>query len=94
MPNLYDFTVKAQNGNDLSLAAYKEKVVLIVNTATKCGLTPQYQALQALYDTYHDKGFEVLDFPCNQFLNQAPGDAEEINHFLQSDLSHYFPSLC
>lgn len=66
MPNLYDFTVKAQNGNDLSLTAYKEKVVLIVNTATKCGLTPQYQSLQALYDTYRDKGFEVLDFPCNQ----------------------------
>lgn len=71
MPNLYDFTVKAQDGSDISLVNYKEKVVLVVNTATKCGLTPQYQALQALYDTYHDKGFEVLDFPCNQFLNQA-----------------------
>lgn len=56
MPNLYDFTVKAQDGSDISLVNYKEKVVLVVNTATKCGLTPQYQALQALYDTYHDKG--------------------------------------
>ncbi|HER0071990.1 glutathione peroxidase [Streptococcus pyogenes] len=91
MPNLYDFTVKAQNGNVFSLAAYKKKVVLIVNTATKCGLTPQYQALQALYDTYHDKGFEVLDFPCNQFLNQAPGDTEEINHFCSLTYHTTFP---
>lgn len=64
---------------------------MIVNTATKCGLTPQYQALQALYDTYHDKGFEVLDFPCNQFLNQAPGDAEEINHFCSLTYHTTFP---
>lgn len=91
MPNLYDFTVKAQDGSDISLINYKEKVVLVVNTATKCGLTPQYQALQALYDTYHDKGFEVLDFPCNQFLNQTPGEAEEINRFCSLTYHTTFP---
>ncbi|HHJ7417339.1 TPA: glutathione peroxidase [Streptococcus pyogenes] len=91
MPNLYDFTVKAQDGSDISLVNYKEKVVLVVNTATKCGLTPQYQALQALYDTYHDKGFEVLDFPCNQFLNQTPGEAEEINRFCSLTYHTTFP---
>lgn len=66
MTNLYDFTVKAQDGTDISLSKYQGKVLLVVNTATGCGLTPQYEGLQNLYDTYHDKGFEILDFPCNQ----------------------------
>ena len=72
MTNLYDFTVKAQDGTDISLSKYQGKVLLVVNTATGCGLTPQYEGLQKLYDTYHNKGFEILDFPCNQFKNQAP----------------------
>ncbi|WP_159549231.1 glutathione peroxidase [Streptococcus halichoeri] len=91
MTNLYDFTVKTQEGQDFPLANYKGKLVLVVNTATKCGLTPQYQALQELYDAYHAKGFEILDFPCNQFLNQAPGDAQEINQFCSLTYHTTFP---
>ena len=81
MTNLYDFTVKAQDGTDISLSKYQGKVLLVVNTATGCGLTPQYEGLQNLYDTYHDKGFEILDFPCNQFGQQAPGTDESIHQF-------------
>lgn len=79
--NLYDFTVKTRKGEDHSLAEYKGKVVLIVNTATKCGFTPQYEELQKIYEEYKDRGFEILDFPCNQFADQAPGDNEEIHTF-------------
>ena len=71
--SIYDFTVKAQDGSDVSLADYRDKVLLVVNTATGCGFTPQYKDLQAIYDEYHDQGLEILDFPCNQFGNQAPG---------------------
>jgi len=81
MTTLYDFTVSDQADQPVSLNDYKGKVVLIVNTATDCGLTPQYQGLQELYDKYKDQGFEILDFPCNQFMGQAPGNAEEINTF-------------
>lgn len=77
MTTLYDFTVSDQADQPVSLNDYKGKVVLIVNTATGCGLTPQYQGLQELYDKYKDQGFEILDFPCNQFMGQAPGSAEE-----------------
>jgi len=77
--NVYDFTVKDLDNNDVSLKKYSGKVLLIVNTAIKCGLTPQYPGLQELYMKYKDKGFEILDFPCNQFANQAPGTAKEIN---------------
>ena len=78
---IYDFTVKARDGSDVSLSEYKGKVLLIVNTATGCGFTPQYKGFQSLYDKYKDKGFEILDFPCNQFANQAPGNEEEIHTF-------------
>ena len=81
MTSLYDFTVSDQADQPVSLQDYKGKVVLIVNTATGCGLTPQYQGLQELYDKYKNQGFEILDFPCNQFMGQAPGSAEEINTF-------------
>ena len=81
MTSLYDFSVSDQADQPVSLHDYKSKVVLIVNTATGCGLTPQYQGLQELYDKYKDQGFEILDFPCNQFMGQAPGSAEEINSF-------------
>ena len=78
---IYDLTVKDIDGNDFSLSLLKGKILLIVNTATGCGFTPQYTGLQKLYDAYKDKGLEILDFPCNQFLNQAPGTEKEINNF-------------
>ena len=79
--NFYDFIVKDSSGNDVSLSNYKGKLLLIVNTATGCGFTPQYQGLQALYEKYQSKGLEILDFPCNQFANQAPGTESEIQDF-------------
>ena len=91
MTNLYDFTVSDQADQPVSLQDYKGKVVLIVNTATGCGLTPQYQGLQKLYDKYKDQGFEILDFPCNQFMGQAPGSAEEINTFCTLNYQTTFP---
>lgn len=91
MPNLYDFTVKAQDGSDSPLSQYAGKVVLVVNTATGCGLTPQYEGLQKLYDSYKDQGFVILDFPCNQFAGQAPGSAEEINTFCSLNYQTSFP---
>lgn len=91
MTSLYDFTVSDQADQPVSLKDYKGKVVLIVNTATGCGLTPQYQGLQELYDKYKDQGFEILDFPCNQFMGQAPGSAEEINSFCTLNYQTTFP---
>ncbi|MBP3760542.1 MAG: glutathione peroxidase [Ruminococcus sp.] len=82
--SIYDIKVKDANGNDVSLSEYKGKVLLIVNTATGCGFTPQYDGLQDLYEKYQGKGFEILDFPCNQFGNQAPGTQEEIASFCSS----------
>ncbi|WP_439647466.1 glutathione peroxidase [Brucepastera parasyntrophica] len=90
---VYDFTVKDKGGADVSLSEYKGKVLLIVNTATKCGLTPQYEALEALYKKYHDRGLEILDFPSNQFLKQAPGTDEEINNFCTLNYGTTFPAL-
>ncbi len=81
---IYDFTVKAKDGSDVSLSEYKGKVLLIVNTATGCGFTPQYEGLEHLYEKYKAQGFEILDFPCNQFGGQAPGTEEEIADFCQS----------
>ena len=91
MTSLYDFTVSDQADQPVSLKDYKGKVVLIVNTATGCGLTPQYQGLQEPYDKYKDQGFEILDFPCNQFMGQAPGSAEEINTFCTLNYQTTFP---
>ena len=78
---LYDFKVKDNKDNEVSLKDYKGKILLIVNTATGCGFTPQYEGLQKMYDKYKDQGFEILDFPCNQFANQASGTDQEINEF-------------
>ncbi|MHC1682707.1 MAG: glutathione peroxidase [Clostridiaceae bacterium] len=78
---IYDYKVKDTKGNVVSISEYKGKVLLIVNTATGCGFTPQYEGLQKIYDKYKDNGLEVLDFPCNQFFDQAPGDNEEIVNF-------------
>ena len=89
--NIYDFSVKDQKGMETPLSQYRGKVLLVVNTATQCGLTPQYAALQALYEKHREKGFEVLDFPCNQFLEQAPGSAEEIDAFCTLNYNTTFP---
>ncbi len=89
--NIYDFTVKNNLGRSVSLKNYDGKVLLVVNTATKCGLTPQYEGLQELYKKYQDKGLEILDFPANQFLEQAPGTDEEINEFCTINYSTTFP---
>ena len=79
--SIYDFKVKDMEGNDVSLSQYKGKVLLIVNTATRCGFTPQYEDLQKMYDKFKDKGLEILDFPCNQFGEQAPGSIQSIHEF-------------
>ena len=89
--NVYDFKVKGQDGNEISLEQYKGKVLLIVNTATGCGFTPQYEALESLYEKYCDQGFEILDFPCNQFFRQAPGTDQEINQFCSLKYNTQFP---
>ena len=86
-----DFTVKAANGTPAPLAAYAGKVLLIVNTASKCGFTPQYEGLEALHRDYADRGFEVLAFPCNQFGAQEPGDAAEIANFCTLTYDVTFP---
>jgi glutathione peroxidase len=84
MDTLYDLNVKDAKGNDVALSDYRGKVLLVVNTATGCGFTPQYAGLQKLYETYGKDGFEILDFPCNQFLGQAPGEMEQIVDFVTS----------
>ena len=89
--SVHDFVVKSQKGEDVSLSQYKGKVLLIVNTATKCGFTPQYEELEALYEKYHKQGFEVLDFPCNQFFHQAPHSDEEINQICSLKFNTKFP---
>lgn len=91
--SIYDYTVKARKGATLNLADLKGKVLLIVNTATGCGFTPQYEALEKLYETYHDQGFEILDFPCNQFGHQAPGDESEIHEFCTAKYKTQFDQL-
>jgi glutathione peroxidase len=88
---IYDFTVKGLNGQDISLNSFNGKVLLIVNTATRCGLTPQYTGLQKLYDDYQAKGLEILDFPCNQFAHQAPENESEINNFCTLNYHTTFP---
>ena len=89
--NVYQFSVEKQDGSQLSLDSFNGKVLLIVNTATGCGFTPQYKGLQELYLRYHGEGFEILDFPCNQFKKQAPGNAEEINNFCRLNYQTTFP---
>ena len=79
--SVYDFTVKTRKGEDFPMSELKGKVLLIVNTATGCGFTPQYEGLENLYRAYHEKGLEILDFPCNQFGHQAPGEDDEIHEF-------------
>ena len=88
---IYDFKVRNAKGVKVPLTEYQGKVLLIVNTATGCGFTPQYEGLQNLYDRYNDKGLEILDFPCNQFCHQAPGTEEEIQEFCTLKYNTTFP---
>ncbi len=89
--SIYDFTVKDIKGQDVSLKSYEGKVLLIVNVASKCGLTPQYEELETLYKQYKDQGLEILAFPCNQFLEQEPGTNEEILDFCSVNYNVTFP---
>lgn len=91
--SIYDYKVKKRDGSELDLASLKGKVLLIVNTATGCGFTPQYEGLEKLYSTYLDKGLEILDFPCNQFGHQAPGDNDEIHEFCTAKYKTTFDQL-
>jgi len=93
MKTVYDFTVKDRKGNDVSLAQYSGKVLLIVNTATGCGFTPHYEPLEAMYRDLRDRGLEILDFPCNQFANQTPGNADEIHEFCTLKFGADFPQF-
>ena len=91
MKTVFDFAVKDRKGKEVSLREYANEVLLIVNTATKCGFTPQYEELEALYQKYHTQGFEILDFPCNQFGQQAPGTDESIHNFCKLTYGTDFP---
>ena len=93
MTSVHDFTAKSLSGEDVSLADFRGKVLLIVNTASKCGFTPQYDGLEALFRKYGERGFEVLAFPCNQFGGQEPGTAEEIDTFCKVNFGVSFPLM-
>ena len=89
----YDLSVTAATGEEISMKDYEGKVVLIVNTATGCGFTPHYKDIEAMYEKYHDKGFEVIDVPCNQFAGQTPESDEEIHEFCQLKYNTRFPQM-
>ena len=91
--NIYGFSVKDDVGREVSLRQYKGKVLLIVNTATRCGFTPQYKEMEALYQKFNARGFELLDFPCNQFGEQAPGTAQEIREWCEANFDVHFPQF-
>lgn len=93
MAGVYDFTVKDRKGNEVSLNDYEGKVLLIVNTATGCGFTPHYDPLEKMYKDFKDRGFEILDFPSNQFANQAPGSDDEIHQFCTMKFGTEFPQF-
>ena len=90
---IYDFRLTTRTGDTLDLADYKGKVIMIVNTATGCGFTPQYAPIQEMYEKYHDRGFEVVDIPCNQFGGQAPGSDDEIHEFCVTQFRTGFPQM-
>ena len=93
MKTVYEFSVKDRKGHEVSLREYADEVILIVNTATKCGFTPQYEEFEKLYAKYHSQGFEILDFPCNQFGQQAPGTDESIHEFCKLNYGTEFPQF-
>ena len=89
--SIYDFAVKDQSGKEIKMSEFRGKTILIVNTATQCGFTPQYEGMEQMYEKFKDDGFVILDFPCNQFGEQAPGDIEEIHNFCTSNFHTTFP---
>ena len=91
--SIYDYSVQDAQGNDVPLSNYKGNVMLIVNTATDCGFTPHYQALEEMYEKYHEKGLEIIDVPCNQFGGQAPGTEKEITEFCKLQYNTKFPQM-
>ena len=91
--SIYDYSVKTPKGEDVSLSQFKGKVILIVNTATGCGFTPQYKELEEMYEKYHDRGLEIIDVPCNQFAGQTPGTDEEIHEFCTLKYNTQFPQM-
>ena len=91
--SIYDYSVPNTKGESVSLGDYKGKVIIIVNTATGCGFTPQYKDLEAMYEKYHDKGLEIIDVPCNQFAGQTPGTDEEIHEFCTLKYKTQFPQM-
>ena len=90
---IYDYTITAGNGEQLNLSDYKGKVIMVVNTATGCGFTPQYAPIEQMYRDYHDQGLEILDIPCNQFGGQAPGTDDEIHDFCTMHFNTTFPQM-
>ena len=93
MSSIYDYSVTAPKGEEISLKDYEGKVLVIVNTATGCGFTPQYKDLEKMYEKYHDKGLEIIDVPCNQFAGQTPGTDEEIHEFCTLKYNTQFPQM-
>ena len=93
MSTVYDYSVPAPDGTQVSLESFRGKVLLIVNTATGCGFTPQYKEIEAMYEAFHDQGFEVIDVPCNQFAGQTPGTDEEIHEFCSLKYNTQFPQM-
>ncbi|MBL8380086.1 MAG: glutathione peroxidase [Burkholderiales bacterium] len=93
MPSLHDFSAESLAGKPVKLSRYKGKLVLVVNTASQCGLTPQYKGLEALYGKYRERGLEIVGFPCNQFGGQEPGTAEEIGAFCERNYGVSFPMM-
>jgi glutathione peroxidase len=93
MSNFYDYSVTKRDGSELSMADFKGKVVLVVNTATGCGFTPQYKDLEAIYEAFHDKGLEILDIPCNQFAGQTPGTDDEVHEFCTLNYNTQFDQM-
>ena len=93
MASIYDFTLYDRKGNEYPLSAYKGEVMLIVNTATGCGFTPHYEPIQKMYEDFHDRGFEVIDVPCNQFAGQTPGSDDDIHEFCTLKYKTSFPQM-
>ncbi|MBR2996288.1 MAG: redoxin domain-containing protein, partial [Lachnospiraceae bacterium] len=93
MSSFYDFSVTDPKGVEHSMKDFEGKVVMVVNTATGCGFTPQYKDIEAMYEKYHDQGFEIVDVPCNQFAGQTPGTDEEIHEFCQLKYKTQFPQM-
>ena len=91
--SIYDYSVLNRKGEEVSLKQFEGKVILVVNTATGCGFTPQYKDIEAMYEKYHDQGFEIVDVPCNQFAGQTPGTDEEIHEFCQLKYKTQFPQM-